>query len=86
MNGGVWIFVMDQHEDAHKTTGRNIVLEVVRQFPLPAIVVASTSLPPDDKGDYVIIKEALRARTTKLAGEWVYDLEPGVSVHRLLVV
>lgn len=71
-NGGRWMIVMDLKKNAHKTTGKRIILEVADRVNLPVIVVDFDNLKYG-KGDYVIIKDSLQHRSSKIKGEFIGD-------------
>ena len=71
-NGGIWIVVMDQVKDAHRTTGKEIILDVADKIDLPVIVADHDNLK-HGKGDYVIIKDSLQHRSSKIKGEFIGD-------------
>jgi len=71
-NGGSWIVVMDQVKDAHRITGKRIILDVANQIDLPVVIVDHDNLK-DSMGDYVIIKDSLQHRSSQIKGKFIGD-------------
>ena len=84
LNGGTWIFAIETKENAIKTTGKNIVLDVVKKVNLPMIVSSYDKLPPFDTGDKVVVKASLLSRSKFLIGEKLDELSDDVSIYRLI--
>lgn len=72
-NGGRWIFVLDVKKDAHKTTGKSIIIDMITKFNLPAIVLAHDNLEKG-KGDYVIITKEMKARSSQIIDGFIENL------------
>lgn len=85
MNGGRWLFAIETRPDAIMTSARSMALAMVGSIDLPMIVVDHGSVPPDDKGDRVIIKAELLHRSTRLMGPRLAEMAPGVDIYRLEV-
>jgi len=71
-NGGYWIVGMDMKKNAHRTTGKEIILSIANQIDLPVIIVDYDNLK-DGKGDYVIVKDSLQHRSSQIKGEFIGD-------------
>lgn len=84
MNGGVWIMVMDLEKDAHKTTGKNIVIDMINKYNLPAIVVDYDNLEKG-KGDYVVLKKDLEKRAYAIMGKHTHQLEEDINIYKLII-
>ena len=69
LNGGVWIFAQELVKDAALTTGKQMLIAVASDVDVPVIVVSSGSRPPDDTGDFTIVKSKLRVRAVNMTGE-----------------
>jgi len=78
-----WIFVIDIEPGAHAGPAKDIVLDVVRRVPVPAIVVDADARPPDDTGDYVVIRGDLMSRASRMAGMCRGWLSSDVGVYQL---
>ena len=87
MNGGNWVFVIEQWENAAMTTGRNFIERLVTLSHFPVIIVNHDARPPDDKGDRVIVKSELLRRSNQLKGEFLeyLDEEKKMGVYELVV-
>jgi hypothetical protein len=83
-NGGTWIFVQELWEDAHKTTGKNIIIDISKKVDIPIIVSDFNTKLGEDYGDYVIIKNSLESRSNKIRGEFLFELEKNIKVYRLI--
>jgi len=75
LNNGFWIFARERKENALRTTGKNIVLDIARNVDLPVIVSDFHCKPPHDYGDYVVIKKSLKERSKKLTKEFIGYLD-----------
>lgn len=87
MNGGRWIFVIEIQPNAFRTTGKNIILDIASKIDLPVIVVDYNSKPPNDKGDYVIVKKSLLNRSKQLIREHLGFLDESeeFGIYNLMV-
>lgn len=83
-NGGVWIMVMDLEKNAHRTTGKNIIIDMIDKYNLPAIIVDYDNLEKG-KGDYVVLKKDLEKRASAIMGEQVYQLEENINIYKLII-
>ena len=84
-NGGVWFFVMETKKYAHRTTGKNIIIEIVNKYDIPVIVSDIDSVYPNDKGDYVIIKKSLEKRSKMIMGDFIYNLDDDINIYKLII-
>lgn len=84
-NGGTWIFVMETKKGAYLTTGKNIIIDMVNKFNFPVIVVDYDSKFPNDKGDYVIIKDELKHRAKSLIGDFVCEYDDNINVYKIII-
>jgi len=84
LNGGTWVFVIETQPGALETTGKNIVLDMVRSCDMPAIVASFGKKPPEDTGDRVIVKDSLLPRCKFLVGPKLGELSDDVSIYELL--
>lgn len=79
-NGGQWILVTDLVKNAHRTTGKQIIDQVIKKHNFPAIIVDNKNLA-DGVGDYVIIKDELLKRSSKIKGNHIQDNEYELVVN-----
>lgn len=84
-NGGVWIFVMETKKGAYLTSGKNIITEVANKFNYPVIVVDYDSKYPNDKGDYVIIKNSLENISKFIMGDFICNYNDNMNVYKLII-
>lgn len=84
LNGGTWVFVIETQLGALETTGKNIILEMVRNVNFPAIVASYGKKPPEDTGDRVVVKDSLLSRCKFLIGAKLGELSDDVSIYELL--
>jgi len=82
-NGGRWIFVLDNKKDAHKTTGKSIIIEMINKFNLPAIVLDYDHLEKG-KGDYVIITDNMKPRSSQILGDLIEDFDD-MKIYKLII-
>ncbi len=82
-NGGIWIFAIETLKNAYKTSGKSIIIDIVKKMNLPVIVSDFDSKPPYDKGDYVVIKKELENRASQIKGEFICELENDIKVYKL---
>lgn len=68
MNGGTWVFVLEDKPGALKTTGKGMVEALAKSHEVPVIVLKYDSKPPHDYGDVVVVKDSLKHRATKMIG------------------
>jgi hypothetical protein len=87
MNGGTWVFGVEDKPNALRTTGRDIVLDIANKIDMPIIIVRYESKPPTDKGDEVIVKPSLMPRADKLINGLIdyLDQEKTIGIYRLRV-
>lgn len=82
-NGGTWIFIQELKEKAISTTARDVIIDVINNVDLPGIVVDYNTPIGEDYGDYVIIKDKLDSRSSKIKGDHLFDLDKNIKVYRL---
>jgi len=75
LNGGHWVFVIELIPEAATTSGLSMVKQLVECFDIPVIISNYDSIPPNDTGDRVIIKDSLKTRSKKLMGELIQYLD-----------
>jgi hypothetical protein len=85
LNGGTWPFVIETRLGAALREGRSMVERVASLNAAPVIVVDHGALPPDDKGNRVIVKASLKARSGQLMGPFIEWLTPNTGVYELVV-
>ena len=83
LNGGTWSFAIETEPGALYGSGREVALDLIKRFDRPMIVVSHGSLPPDDKGDLIVVKRSLHPRAQKNIGEQVGRLSLSVGVYKL---
>lgn len=74
-NGGEWIYVIELTPNAATTTGKNIIMHIAHQINLPVIISKYNSRPPNDKGDFVMVKSSLLHRTNSMRGKLIAFLD-----------
>ena len=84
-NGGPWIFAIETKKNALRTSGKSIVIDMTRKYNLPVIVVDHKSNFPNDKGDYIVIKNSLLPRTKKIKGKLLWKLAEDIGVYKLII-
>jgi len=86
LNGGVFIFARERKENSVKTTGKNILTQVITQANIPAIVTDFSTPLGQDFGDYCIIKENLLKNTNKMRGDLIeyFDNEKQIGIYNLI--
>jgi len=86
MNGGHWVFAVEDKKDALTTTGRNMALFMARNHDVPVIVLDHASRPPGDYGDRVVVKESLKSKTKKMRGKLLglLDDRPAFEIYELV--
>lgn len=87
LNGGSWVFAIETKQDAAMTTGRNMIERITSLAITPVIIVNYDAVPPDDKGDRVVVKAELESRSSKLCGSFLHylDKEKTMGVYELVV-
>jgi len=84
-NNGIWIFIIEIKQDAVLTTAKDMIIEIVEQYDIPAIVSDYKSRPPNDTGDYTIVKESLLNRCKSMTGDLInyLDLDEKIGLYKL---
>ncbi|MEN8252786.1 MAG: hypothetical protein ABFQ62_00195 [Patescibacteria group bacterium] len=82
-NGGKWIFVLDVRKDAHKITGKSIIMEMINKFNLPAIIVDYDNLKKG-KGDYVVLNQKIKSRSSQIMGDFMGNLG-NMEIYKLKI-
>lgn len=87
LNGGNWVFVIELAADAALTTGRAIVERLTTLSSTPVILVDHGAVPPDDKGNRVVVKSQLEKRADRIRGKFLgyLDDERAMSIYELVV-
>jgi hypothetical protein len=78
--GNNWIIIIEQEKDAYKTSGKNIIVDLINKVNLPAIVATNGGTT---WGEYVIIKDNLEDRTEGIKDEFLFDYTENMKVYRL---
>jgi len=84
VDGSDWIFAMDLAKNAHLTTGKNIIVDMINKNHLPAIIVDYDKLEKG-KGDYVVIHDSMLARSSQLIGDYIGDLTDNMKIYKLII-
>lgn len=79
-----WIVAMDLKKNAHRTTGKNIVIDMLNKYKLPVIVVDHDNLEKG-KGDYVIIHDSMLPRAGQLIGNFLNDISINMKEYELII-
>ena len=84
-NNGTWIFALEKWKDAISTTGIQMITTTASMYDLPLIISKHDSRPPDDTGDWTLIKESIKHRCTSMMGELItyLDNEKIYGVYKL---
>lgn len=87
VNGGDWVFVFELQPDAALTTGRSLVERLTTLASVPVIIINHDAVPPEDKGDRVVVKESLKRRSGDLVGAFLSYLDDvkTMGVYELVV-
>jgi hypothetical protein len=85
INGGAFVFAIEQQEDAVRTTGRHLTVLAAQHFKLPLIVIDHDAVPPRDVGDRVVINRDLTKRAASMLGASLGSLAEGVDIYELKV-
>lgn len=84
LNGGTWIFIVELEENAILGKGKEIILDIVNKFNIPAIVTSYGTKPPHDTGEKVIVKDSLLSRSKGLIGNKIDNLSENVNIYQLI--
>lgn len=84
LNGGSWGFAVELESGALIGKGAAAVARFADSIPFPVIVASYESLPPDDTGDRVVVKDQLLQRAKSLIGAELATLREGVKVYELI--
>jgi hypothetical protein len=85
INGGIWVFAIELKKDAIKNDGEEMMINIAENISLPIIVVNYDSMPPDDKGDRVILHDTLLSRAKHLVGDKLGQLAHNINIYKLVV-
>jgi hypothetical protein len=88
LNGGKWMFVIEVKPNAVMTTGKSMVKTLTALSNVPVIIVDYNSKPPCDRGNRVVVKNALLARCSKrLIGEFLgyLDNDKSMGIYKLVI-
>lgn len=75
-----FVFVFEVAPGALLGKGKAIVERLTSLSSTPIIVVDHDSEPPEDKGDRVVVKDALAARSTRMMGKFLTYLDDDRSM------
>lgn len=75
-----WIFIVEVRQDAYKTSGKQLIVDLVNKTNLPAIIALNKGI---GMGDYVIIKSTIEDRTEGIKGEFLFNYTKDMKVYRL---
>ena len=78
--GNKWITIIEKEKDAYKTSGKNLIVDLINKVNLPAIVAINGGTT---WGEYVIIKDILEDRTEGIKDEFLFDYTENMKVYRL---
>jgi hypothetical protein len=82
-NNGVWIIAIELAPRAAVTTGKNIIVDLVKSYDLPVIIQSYNGI---ETGDRTVIKNSLLNRTVAMTGnliEWL-DHDAGIGLYELV--
>lgn len=82
MNGGLWTFVIEIRPNGFEDS-QDMILEMVRKFDVPAILVRHDRKPPHDTGDYTVIRDDLLQRTSRMRGDLMKMIANDVGIYDL---
>ena len=84
-NGGSWLFVREFQENAIFGTGRQMLIDMVNLIDVPAVITAFGSKPPNDTGDYIVVKNSLKEKSSQTLGDFVVylDKERTIGLYKL---
>lgn len=84
-NGGTWIFVMETKENAHLTTGKNIIIDMAKRFNMPIIISDYNTKIGEDYGDYVVLKKELESKSNQIKGDFICELSNNINLYKLII-
>ena len=81
-----WPVITELQKNAVFGAGRDFAQRVVALNAHPVIVTGHDAIPPDDKGDWVIVKDELAPRSTRLMGKFLdyLDTDRSMGVYELV--
>lgn len=81
----IYLLAIEIWDDAIRTTGKQMAIEVSKSLNVPMIVVYHSSKPPNDGGDALIIQNSLLTRCKSIAGDIICKLDDTTTMHKLLL-
>lgn len=84
IEGRRWIIAMDLRKNAHRTTGKNILIDMLIRYQLPVIVVDYANLEKG-RGDYVVIHDSMKPRASKLIGKHLGAIREDIQIYDLII-
>ena len=69
---------------AHLTTGKTIIADIASRTDVPVIVVEYDHLK-GGKGDFVIIKQSLESRSSKIRGDFIAKYTDTMNIYKLII-
>jgi hypothetical protein len=85
IGGGIFSFAIETRPNALRTSAREMALDAARNLPFPTIAVAYGSLPPNDRGDWVIIRDELVEKYHRNVGPLIERLAHDVGMYELVI-
>jgi hypothetical protein len=80
---GHFHFAVETQPNALRTTARSMAVECARKFPFPVIAVQYGAQAPDDRGDWIIVRDEIKARCHRNVGDLVEMLAEDVGMYVL---
>lgn len=75
-----WITIIEKEKDAYKTSGKNIIIDLINKTNLPAVIALDGGTT---WGEYVIIKDNLEDKTEGIRGEFLFNYTDNMKVYRI---
>ena len=83
---GIFGFAIELIKDALISSAKSMAIEFASSIDVPIIAVAAGKKPPEDTGDWVIIKDALLPRAQRIIGQEIIRLSDDVAMYELVKV
>jgi hypothetical protein len=77
-------YCIETEPDAIKTTAERMAVLFVRRLAAPIIVVKAGVKPPDDRGDYVVVRTDQELKAIMMLGKHVRAMAPDVNLFDLV--
>jgi hypothetical protein len=86
MNGGWWIFGIEDRDRA-LYAAKHVVIQMMNTANLPAIISKHDARPPNDLGDYVVVRRDMLPRAQRIIGSLIdyLDTEQEFGVYQLRI-